>query len=78
VKHGRGGQKAIRDGLGQIPVELRRGVGHSGLALNLDGQKRMRHAARGPVVFIRSEKPDGIGGKASRLGGTGDLDGRVV
>jgi hypothetical protein len=74
----RGGQNAAGDGFGQLPIELRSGVGHSRLALNLDGQQRMRRAARGPGVLIGSQEPDGVGGEAGRLGGTGDLDGRVA
>jgi hypothetical protein len=38
----------------------------------------MRRAARGPGVLIGSQEPDGVGGEAGRLGGTGDLDGRVA
>ena len=38
----------------------------------------MSRATRRPGVLVRAEEPDGIGGEACRLGGTGDLDGRVA
>ncbi len=38
----------------------------------------MRCAGRGPRIFSRAEKPDGIGGEAGGLGRAGDEDGRVL
>ena len=78
VDFGRGGQQAGGDGLGQIPIELRGGVGHSGFALDV-GRKQGVHGAFGrPRVFVCTQKPDGVGGEAGGLGGTGDLDGSVA
>jgi len=71
-------QKTARDCSRQLPIKLGCSVGHSGLALNVNGQQRMRRSASGPGVFIRAEKPDSIGGETGRFGGPGDLNGRVA
>ena len=77
VDFGRGGEQAARGGGGKIPIELRRGVGHSGLALNGERKQGMRDAARRPGVFVDAEEPDGVSVEARGLGGSGDQNGRV-
>ena len=74
----RGGNDAAGDGVGQIPVELRRGVGHACLALHLGRKQRMDRAARRPCILVCAQKPDGIGREACRLRRAGNLDGRVA
>ena len=74
----RDGDESSGDCARQLPIELRGGVGHAGLALHLERKQGMCRAAGRPGVFVRAQEPDGIGGEARGLGGAGDLDGRVA
>ena len=78
MNFGRGGEQAARHGVGQIPVEFRRGVWHAGLALHGERKQWMRGAGRGPGVFACAEEPDGVGGEARGLGGAGNQNRRVL
>ena len=78
VNFGRGGEQAARHGGGDIPVELRGGVRHGGIALDSEREQRMRGAGGGPGFFAGAEKPDGIGSKASGFGGACDQYGCVL
>src|SRR5436305_6848550 len=50
---------------------------HGGAPLQVERNERMGLAASRPGVFRGSEKPDGGGGEAGRLGGSRDDDGSI-
>ena len=62
----------------KLPVPLRVGVRHSGGALQLAWEQRMRLACRRPVVVVRPKKPDCVEGLPRGLEGAHDLDGRAA
>ena len=74
----RGGQQANGDGLGQIPVKLSRGMGHSGLALHYERNQGMRSAIGRPGALVRAQEPDSVSGEARRFGRTGNQNRRVL
>ncbi len=73
-----GAEQAESDGAGELPIELRGGVGHGGFALDFERQERMGCAGGGPGGFAGAHEPDGVGGEAGGFGGAGDLDGGVA
>ena len=62
----------------KFPVELRSGMGHTCIALDIERKQGMRRSPGGPCLLAGAEEPNGIGGKAGGLGGTGDLDRRIA
>jgi len=47
--------------LRQFPVRERAGVGHARVSLQPNRQQRMRLPSTGPVLLVRTEKPDSVG-----------------
>src|SRR5208337_665677 len=78
VNLGRRGKHTACHGIGKIPIELWRGVRHSGFALDPNWNECMRRAGRGPRLFARAQKPDGIGGQARGLRRARNQDWRVL
>ena len=58
VNFGRGSEQAARDGAGQIPIDTRRGMGHSGRALHRNRNAGMGGATSRPRFLGGAEKPD--------------------